>query len=129
VIGTAPFSGTDKKQGGFYRFGVEKKGAGAKKSETLRKMRAKMWLVPLIIVLVFLVLMAVGAAIYQTLEGVSYGDALYVAVASATTIGAPPPTATSARWFQVFYSLFTVVYFLASFFVVFGTVEGCFFSE
>lgn len=73
------------------------------------------------ILVVFILLLLIGAGIYQTLEeDISYRDSLYVMTSSATTIGYTKhePSSGAGIWFLMFYSLCLVVYFLGSFFVI-----------
>ena len=77
-------------------------------------------LIVAIIVMIFIVLVLIGASIYQSLEDVSFRDSLFFQVSAATTIGSTEfaPKTSSGTWFQIFYSIILVVYFLGSFFFI-----------
>lgn len=75
-------------------------------------------LVAFIVVLIFIVLVVSGAAVYHELEDVSFRDSVYFQVNNATTIGATEfsPKTTGGIWFQMFWSPILVIYFLGAFF-------------
>ena len=76
-----------------------------------------------LILLIFVALVVLGGAIYNALEdNINFRDSVYLMMATATTIGSPlyNPTNANSTWFMLFYSPLIVIYFIASFFVVFS---------
>jgi hypothetical protein len=77
------------------------------------------------IVFMFIILLVIGAAIYQKFEkSTNYLDALFLMVMSATTIGTHKymPVTSGGIWFFMLYSIILVTYFLSCVIIVFSVV-------